>query len=148
MTLEELIGFIAISESTPGPFAINIATFVGFETEGIVGALLTTIGVIFSSFFIILLIARFLEKYKNNKIVQYCMDGMQPVIVGLISVTIISMGTNIFFQNGNILDTLTTIIFWKSIFIFITTLIMLIKKVHPIKIILLSAILGIVLGFI
>ena len=148
MTLEELIGFIAISESTPGPFAINIATFVGFETAGIIGALLTTIGVIFTSFFVILFIARFLEKYKNNKIVKYCMEGMQPVIVGLISATIISMGINIFFPSGNILETLTTIIFWKSVFIFITTLIMLIKKIHPIKIIILSAMLGIILGFI
>jgi hypothetical protein len=64
------------------------------------------------------------------------MDGIQPVIVGLICATIISMGINIFFPNGNILNTLKTIIFWKSVFIFTMTLIMLMKKMHPIKTIL------------
>jgi len=148
MSLEELIEFIAISESTPGPFAINIATFVGYRIGGVIGALLTTIGVIFTSFFAILFIAKFLEKYKNNKILKYCMVGIQPVIVGLICATIISMGINIFFPNGNIVYTLTTITFWKSFFIFAITLIMLLQKMHPIKTIVISAVLGIILGFI
>lgn len=148
MSLEELINFIAISESTPGPFAINIATFVGYRIGGIIGSILTNIGVIFSSFFIILFIARYFEKYKKNRIMQYCMVGLKPVIIGLIGATIISTGITIFFPEGNFFNTLTSIKFWKSIFIFIITLILAIKKVNPIKIIILSAILGIILGFI
>ena len=148
MSLEELVDFIAISESTPGPFAINVATFVGYKIGGIIGAILTTIGVIFSSFFIILFIARYLEKYKNNKVVKYCIEGLQPVIIGMILTTVISTAMTIFFPNNNILYALRTVVFWKSIFIFIGMLVLAIKKVHPIKIILTSAILGIIVGFI
>ena len=61
MTLEQLIDFIAISEGTPGPFAINIATFIGFKLGGFLGALVSTIGVIFTSFIVILLIAKYLD---------------------------------------------------------------------------------------
>ena len=148
MSLEELINLIAISESTPGPFAINIATFIGYRMGGVLGAILTTVGVIFTAFFIILFIAKYLEKYKNNRIIKYLMEGLKPVIIGLISATIISLGITVFFPDGNIFYTLTTITFWKSILIFIITLIMAIKKVHPIKIILMSSILGIIFGFI
>ena len=146
MSLEELINFIAISESTPGPFAVNIATFVGYSMAGVLGALCATIGVIFTSFIIILLIAKFFEKYKNNKVVKYCMDGIQPVIVGLILYAVISMGMNVLFPNGNIAYTVTTMEFWKSVVIFAMAICMLVKKVHPIKTLLASGVLGIILG--
>lgn len=148
LTLEELINFIAISESTPGPFAVNIATFVGFEQGGIIGALLATIGVIIASFVIILFVAKYLDKYKENKIVKYCMQGLEPVIIGLIGAAIISTGGAIFFSNGNILDAFTTITFWKTFSIFITMFIMALKEINSIKIILISSVLGIILGFI
>ena len=146
MSLEELINFIAISESTPGPFAINIATFIGYKLSGVLGAILATIGVIVSSFFIILFIAKYFEKYKNNRIVKYCMTGLHPVIIGLIGSAVITTGITIFFPNGNILSTLITVSFWKSIFIFTNILVMSIKKTHPVKLILMSAIFGILLG--
>lgn len=144
MSLEELINFIAISEATPGPFAINIATFVGYKIGGVLGAIITTIGVIFTSFIIILIITKYFEKHKNNKCIKYCMEGIHPVIVGLIATTIISMIIKIFFPNGNVLYTLTTIEFWKGICICIISFILAIKKVHPIKIVLISATLGII----
>ena len=148
MTLEELINFIGISESTPGPFAVNIASFVGYRLAGVWGALVATIGVILTSFILILVIARVLEKYKDNKVVKYCMEGMQPVIVGLILSAIITMSISVFFPNGIILNTLATIDFWKSIVIFVVAMFMLIKKVHPIKTILASGVLGIILGWV
>ena len=145
MSLEELIDFIAISEGTPGPFAINIATFVGYKIGGILGALITTIGVVLTSFIIILIITKYFEEHKDNKCVKYCMEGVHPVTVGLIAATIISMVIKIFFPNGNVLHTLTTIEFWKGAFICIFSFVAAIKKVHPIRIILISAILGIIL---
>lgn len=146
MTLEELINFIAISESTPGPFAINIATFVGFDKGGILGALLTTIGVIIVSFIIILFVAKYLDRYKENKIVKYCMTGLQPVIIGLIGAAIISIGKVVLFPNENILSTFTTDTFWKTFSIFIVMFVMALKKINSIKIILISSVLGILLG--
>ena len=145
MTIEELINFIAISESTPGPFAINISTFVGYKYGGVIGSIIATIAVIITSFIIILIITKYLEKYKNNKCVKYCIDGIKPVTVGLIGSAIIFMIIKIFFPNGEILYSLTTTKFWLGIFICIISLILSIKKVHPIKIILLSAVLGIIL---
>jgi len=145
MTIEELINFIAISEGTPGPFAINIATFVGYKFGGVVGAILATIGVIITSFIIILIITKYLEKYKDNKCVKYCIEGIKPVTVGLIGSAIISMIIKIFFPNGEIIYLLTTTKFWLGVFICIISLAFSIKKVHPIKIILISAILGIIL---
>ena len=148
MSLEELINFIAISESTPGPFAVNVASFIGYRLAGVWGAIAATIGVIITSFVVILIIARVLEKCKNNKVVKYCMDGMQPVIVGLILSAVITMGINVFFPNGFALSTILTMEFIKSMAIFVVAMFMLIKKVHPIKTILASGVLGIILGFI
>ncbi|MEG2957365.1 MAG: chromate transporter, partial [Christensenellaceae bacterium] len=64
--LTMLSNFIGISESTPGPFAVNIATFIGFETSGILGAFFATLGVVLPSFIIILVISKYYEKFKNN----------------------------------------------------------------------------------
>lgn len=148
MSLEQLIDFIAISEGTPGPFAINIATCIGFKLGGFLGALISTIGVIFTSFIVILLIAKYFESHKENKLIRYCMEGIHPVTIGLIGATIISMIIAIFFPNGNILKNLLSIEFLKGSIIFIITMIMSFKKVHPIKIILISAVLGIIFGYI
>ena len=79
-----LSDFIAISESTPGPFAINIATFVGSETAGIFGSICATLGVILPSFIIILIVAYIMNKFLNNKYVRGALDGVRPVILALI----------------------------------------------------------------
>ena len=63
----EIIDFVAISESTPGPFAVNIATFIGYEQYGFLGAIFATLGVVLPSFIIILLLVNIIEKMKNNK---------------------------------------------------------------------------------
>ena len=78
------VNFIGIAESTPGPFAINIATFVGYETAGVIGALCTTIGVVLPSFIIILIVARLFTKFSENKIVKSVFWGFKPVVAGLI----------------------------------------------------------------
>ena len=69
LTQEELVDFVALSESTPGPLAVNMATFVGIRTGGILGAIIATIGIVLPSFIIILIIAKCFEKYKKSKAV-------------------------------------------------------------------------------
>lgn len=87
LTEEELINFIAVSESTPGPIAVNMATFIGSSQGGVLGALLATLGVVLPSFAIILLIAALLKKVLKYAGVNAALDGIRPAIVGLILAT-------------------------------------------------------------
>lgn len=82
-----VIHFIAVSESTPGPFAINIATFIGTEQGGFWGAVVATLGVVLPSFIVILLVAALFTTIAKNRYVQAAMDGIRPVVVGLIAST-------------------------------------------------------------
>lgn len=147
LTTEELVNFIAISESTPGPFAVNIATYVGIEIVGILGAICATLGVVLPSFVIILLIAKFYEKFKNNKYVEGVMVGLKPAVVGLIGSVVISIGQTVFFNNGINLDVFKEAIFYISLGIFVLCTALVFNKKHPIMIICLSAIIGIASGY-
>ena len=85
MSLEELVNFVAVSESTPGPFAINISTYVGTSTAGIPGALCATLGVSLPSIIVILIVARVYDKFRRSRIVEGCLGGLRPATVGLIA---------------------------------------------------------------
>jgi len=85
MSLEELVNFVAVSESTPGPFAINISTYVGTSTAGIPGALCATLGVSLPSIIVILIVARVYDKFCRSRIVEGCLGGLRPATVGLIA---------------------------------------------------------------
>ena len=87
MTEELFYSFIGVCESTPGPIAINMATYVGSTQGGFLGALLSTLGVVLPSFIIILLIAKFLHNFKYNRFVKAFLDGVKPVVIALISST-------------------------------------------------------------
>lgn len=150
LTEDQLLDFMAISESTPGPFAINMATFVGFNQAGILGALSSTIGVVLPSFIIILIVAKIVDKFLSNRYVKYALSGVRPVVVGLI----VSVAVGLIY-NGIKLD-LSNIDFssisYTSLGIMILTFILLrcknkkLKKLNnPIVLILISAILGIIL---
>lgn len=80
ITSRELVDFIAVSESTPGPFAINISTYIGMEKAGIPGALCATVGVALPSFLIIIFVAKCYEKFKTSTVVKGCMTGLKPEI--------------------------------------------------------------------
>lgn len=86
-----LLNYIGVSESTPGPIAINMATFIGASQGGILGSIVATLGAILPSFVIILIIAIALKNFIKNKYVQATLKGMRPVVVGLIIFTGISM---------------------------------------------------------
>ena len=156
----QIVNFIAVSESTPGPFAINIATYVGSQRGAtlfdgsvmgaVFGAFVATLGVVLPSFIIILIVARFFEKFKNSKTVSGCMSGLKPAVIGLISSAVISMGATVFFLSKVSLSVFTTPAFYVSLAIFAASLVAVLKmkKLSPIYIIVGSAILGIAAGYI
>lgn len=147
ISTSELINFIAISESTPGPFAINLATFIGSNLAGIIGAVCSTLGVILPSFIIIIIVAEFFEKFKTNKIISYCMNGLRPATIGLIAASVLSIGKTVFFENGFSIAIFQNVEFYISFAVFSLMTILAFKKIHPIFIILLSAIIGIATGY-
>ena len=144
---QAIIDFIAVSECTPGPFAVNIATYVGAETGGVLGSVCAMLGVILPSFIIILAVAKCYEKFKESKIVKGCMSGLKPAVVGLIGASVISVGANVFFPEAFSTAIFTQTQFYASLVIFLIALITALKKVHPILIICISAVLGIISGY-
>ena len=147
MKLSQLVNFIAVSESTPGPFAVNIATYVGSEVGGIFGSVCATLGVVLPSFIIILIVARIFEKFKESKIVSGLMCGLKPAVIGLIASAVISIGKTVFIPNGYDLSIFTNISLYISLAIFIIAVVLAFKKVHPILIVCLSAVFGIAAGY-
>ncbi|MBQ9099287.1 MAG: chromate transporter [Clostridia bacterium] len=91
MTEPELLNFIAVAESTPGPIAINMATFIGSSQGGIFGAFLATLGVVLPSFLVIWLIAAVAKNLLKLAGVQAALDGIRPCIVGMILATAATM---------------------------------------------------------
>ena len=147
-----LTDFIAISEATPGPFAINIATFVGSHTAGILGSICATLGVVLPSFIVILLVAFVMTKIIKNRFVQGALRGVRPVILALILSTAIIFFIKMALFSGNDIFSQTVAFDRKS-----TTLLFLLagyvimykkinkKGLNPIALLGISAGLGIIL---
>ena len=102
MTDEELLNMIAVSESTPGPIAVNMATFVGSRQGGALGSLLATLGVVLPSFRIILLICALIRNLLKYKPVQAVLKGVRPCVVGLILATAATMLLSTLFGFKNV----------------------------------------------
>ena len=152
---ETLINFVAVSESTPGPFAINMATYVGSVVGGNEGGLLATVfgsfcatmGVVLPSFIVILIVAKFYDRFKSSKLVKGAMSGLKPAVVGLIGGAILSVVVTVFFPAGWTLSVFAAPTFYVSAVIFGGMLILAFKKVHPILIVCISAVIGIAAGY-
>ncbi len=140
LLLEELVDFIAVSEATPGPFAVNIATFVGNHLGGPAAGLAATLGVILPSFIIILLVARVYDAFKENVYVQRVLYGLRPAVVGLIAAATLSVAGSVFWPQEGVqvvsLGILAMLVALRST----------IKKIHPIAMIGLAALLGLAAG--
>lgn len=151
LSVEEILNFIAVSESTPGPIAINMATFVGASQGGILGALCATFGVVLPSFIIILIIASVIKGLLKFAGVKAFLDGLRPVVVGLILGTAITILMQVFFAFENVKQ--STLSFdYKAVIIFLIVCLtsVLYKKatkrtISPILLIIISAILGLIL---
>ena len=145
---EALIDFIAISESTPGPFAVNIATYTGIETAGIFGAICATLGVVLPSVIIIIIVAKLLSNFMKRKAVGEVFTGVRSTVTGLLMSVFVSLILTMLFGITNIYDTSTLSVDYIGIGLFAVILpISFIKikgkKMKPIFIVLLSAALGI-----
>jgi len=109
-THAELTNMIAISESTPGPIGVNMATYVGYSSAGIPGSLIATLGLITPSIIVILIIAGFYNAFKNNKYVQAAFYGLRPASAGLIAaaglgvVVLVVFNQAKFAETGSVLD--------------------------------------------
>ncbi|HHY24237.1 MAG TPA: chromate transporter [Clostridiaceae bacterium] len=152
----EFIDIIAIAEMTPGPIAVNSATFVGFKTAGILGGLFATLGVALPSLLLILLISQFFFKYSNHPIKDSIFYGVRPVIAGLIfSASIFVARTALLKQSTidnffrELMSNPLKIINLGGILILAISLFVLIKlKLHPIVTIVISGVLGILFYYV
>lgn len=150
---EMLINFIAISESTPGPFAVNIATFVGTSTGGFFGAVCATLGVVMPSFIIILIIAMFFHKFTDKQIVKDAFYALRPAVIGLIFFAFFNLSRQTIFPSVTLSSfssiksiDITALIIFVALFIIYQIPYKIKKKtfkVHPVLLIALSAVVGI-----
>lgn len=152
-TKAQLADMLAVSESTPGPIGVNMATFVGFTTAGIPGAVVATVGLVTPSVIVILIIARILQKFRHSRIVENAFYGLRPASTGLIAAAGLSvfplalMNTTSFSLSG-----LPDAVKWPAVLLAVALLIFTnwvkpTKKLHPIIFIGISAVIGIVFHF-
>ena len=153
-TSAQLTDMIAVSESTPGPIGVNMATYVGFTTAGVPGAVIATLGLVTPSVIIILIIARVLQQFRQNKLVDAAFYGLRPCSIGLIAaagllvVKVAMLHTDLYFQTGRLAE----LVDWKAIalaavLLVLTRWVKKTKKLHPIVFILGSAVVGVVFSF-
>ena len=151
ISTEQFYNMVAISESTPGPIGINMATYIGYNLYGIPGAILTSVFEALPSIIIILIVARFLQKFHENQFVKGSLVFLRPVTTGLILVPAVQIFIFTLINVPEEWNVLLTLAGWKGLFDWISlafyavcTFLLLKFKCHPIIIIVLGAIFGIV----
>lgn len=136
-TAADVADMLAVSESTPGPIGVNMATYVGFKCRGIVGSLCSTLGLIAPSIIVILIIAAFLEKFADKPVVQAVFRILRAVVVGLIAYALwLVAKISLFGSEQNIA---VCLIMYAGILCCLAIF----KKIHPIIFIGIGAVLGI-----
>lgn len=133
LTNAEFIDIIAIAEMTPGPIAVNMATFLGYRVSGIWGSIIATFAVILPSFIIMSLIFHFVNKFKDSPYSDYFFRGIRPVVLGLIASAAVSVAMDAYID-------IKSVVISVCIFYFITF-----KKLNPILAIIIAGITGIIL---
>ena len=160
-TSGELANMIAVSESTPGPLGVNMATYVGYTIGvapygvpgGILGAVVATLGLICPSIILILIIATFLKKFRESKYVDAALYGLRPASVGLISSAGVSIILFTLLGVNDVYGLLSGVhMDWKTLVLAAVVLVLTrwvpkVKKLHPIVFIAFSAVVGVVFRF-
>ncbi|MCL2819528.1 MAG: chromate transporter [Oscillospiraceae bacterium] len=148
-TTTQLMDMIAVSEATPGPIGVNMATYAGYTVAGIPGGIIATVGIIMPSIIISLIIARLLVKFKENPLVQSALYGLRPASLGLIAAAgmtvlcLVLFGIELRYMTEYHLFLLDIRTFIFAVVLFIVTNIY--KKAHPVIFLALSAFVGIFL---
>lgn len=155
-TQSDISDMIAISESTPGPIGVNMATYVGYQTGeafgvagGVFGGLVATLGLITPSIIVIIIVSKMLQRFKNSKFVEYTFYGLRAASIGLVASACLGVAKLAFWnselmaQTGSVFVAVNykSIILSIVIFFCVTKF----KKIHPILLILFSAVVGILL---
>lgn len=149
-TQAQLADMVAVSESTPGPIGVNMATYVGFTTAGVPGAVIATIGLITPSIIIIMVIALFLKSFRDNRFVSAAFYGLRPASSGLIAAAGLSVcGISLLNMDAGLSLALFN---WRAlalaaVLLVLTRYVKPTKKLHPIFFILFSAAVGMVFRF-
>ena len=151
-TSGQLADMIAISESTPGPMGVNMATYVGFTTGGVPGGVVATLGLVFPSIVVILIIAKFLQKFRQSKVVDGVFYGLRAASVALITAALLQVAKiALMFHEVPAAEygvVKTALFYWPAILLAAAVFVLLkftpLKKLHPICFIAFSAVMGIV----
>lgn len=133
ITIGEFTDVIGISQMTPGPIAINAATFVGYKVGGPIGSFFATLGVVTVSFILISIASHYVAKFKESKIMKSCLMGMRPALIGLIVSAFISLGKESYRDVKSVLVGLATmgLLLWD--------------KINPILVIVIAGVAGIII---
>jgi chromate transporter len=146
-TATDLTTMIAVSEATPGAMGVNMATYVGFEIAGIPGAIIATLGLVFPSIVVIMVIAGFLQKFRQSKAVDAVFYGLRPASTALIASAGLTVAAAVLIQVGGV-ETHTFGIHWPllalAVGVFLCLQFTKLKRLHPIVFIGISALIGIV----
>lgn len=132
ISMSQFSDIIGISQMTPGPVAINSATFVGYKVGGVGGSLVATLGVITTSFILVTIINKILDKFKESITVKAMLAGMRPILIALIIYAFIDLAKESYVDLKSIIITI------------IIGIILVSKKVHPILVIVIATILGLI----
>ena len=148
-TSAQLADMLAISESTPGPIGVNMATYVGFETAGILGALCATVGLVMPSVIIIVLISKVLAKFRTNTYVEAAFYGLRPASVAMVASAGIGVAMTTLL---NLTASGFGVLRWRELVLAVVILVLTnfvpkVKKFHPIVFIALAAAVGIIFKF-
>ncbi|WP_310444639.1 chromate transporter [Tissierella sp.] len=133
LTAVEFIDILAIAEMTPGPIAINSATFLGYKVGGVLGSMTATFAVVLPSFIVMSLIVHFISKFKDSPYTKWVFSGIRPVVLGLIAAAAVTVGKNAFID-------IKAVVISIIIFVLVTF-----KKFNPILAIVLAGVLGVFL---
>ena len=147
----DLANMIAISESTPGPMGVNMATYVGFHTAGIAGGVIATLGLIFPSVVIILIIAGFLQKFRQSKAVDAVFYGLRAASVALITAALLQVVKIALLFHETALPgggVEIQLFYWPAIILAVVVFVLVkfspLKKLHPICFIGMAALAGVI----
>ena len=145
----DLMNMLAVSESTPGPIGINMATYVGFVTCGIPGAIISTLGLVTPSVIVILIIAAFLKAFRHNRYVEAAFYGLRPASTAMVAAAGLSVVAITLLNTG---AAGLAIVNWKAlalaaVILALTRWVKPTKGLHPIVFILASAVVGVVFNF-
>ena len=146
-TMKELTNMIAISESTPGPLGINMATYAGFTTAGITGGIIATLGLVTPSVIVIIIIARFLNNFSENRYVKAAFFGIRPAVTALIAMAVYNLcKVSLFVEtDAGLSPAVKTIVL--AIIAFFAMQNKELKKLHPACWLLAAAVIGVVFRF-